>query len=76
MSGPKSNHYTLQREQLRRALTWHGFGVLGNIGFIHPSFKLTTALSLLANDGLSDLVQQLMPLLYLLWFLPSLAPLT
>ena len=52
-----------QREQLRRSLTWHGFGVLGNIGFIHPSFKLTTALSLLASDGLSDLVQQLMPLL-------------
>lgn len=51
------------RDLLRRALTWHGFGVLGNIGFIHPSFQPTRVLSLLANDGLGDLVQQIMPLI-------------
>lgn len=54
---------TKQREQLRRALTWQGFGVLGNTGFIHPSIKLNTALNLLANDGLHEIIGQLMPLL-------------
>lgn len=52
-----------QRERLRRALFWQGFGVIGSDCFIHPSTDLTTAFDALMTDGMADLLSHLMPLL-------------
>lgn len=52
-----------QRESLRRALFWQGFGVLGNDCFVHPSADLTAAFDALVAEGLGDVLGQLMPLL-------------
>jgi phenylacetic acid degradation operon negative regulatory protein len=54
---------TKQRERLRRALFWQGFGVLGSDCFVHPSADLTTAFDALMTDGMADLLKHLMPLL-------------
>ncbi len=51
------------RERLRRALFWQGFGVVGSDCFVHPSTDLTSAFDALRTDGMSDLLNQLMPLL-------------
>jgi phenylacetic acid degradation operon negative regulatory protein len=51
-----------QRERLRRALSWQGFGDTGSGCFIHPSAELDMAMDAVAADGLSDLLPQLMPL--------------
>lgn len=51
-----------QRERLRRALSWQGFGDTGAGCFIHPSAELDAALDAVAADGLADLLPQLMPL--------------
>jgi phenylacetic acid degradation operon negative regulatory protein len=52
-----------QRERLRRALFWQGFGQLGSDCFVHPSADLSSAFDALMADGMADLLGQLMPLL-------------
>ena len=52
-----------QRERLRRAFFWQGFGVVGSDCFIHPSTDLTTAVDALTTEGMSDLLKHLVPLL-------------
>ncbi len=52
-----------QREQLRRALYWQGFGTLGNEGFVHPGADLGAAVDALVADGLGALLPKLKPLL-------------
>lgn len=51
-----------QRERLRRALFWQGFGDLGSGGFVHPSADLETVFDALVTDGMGDLLPGLMPL--------------
>lgn len=52
-----------QRDRLRRALFWQGFGMIGSDCFVHPSADLSTAFDALISDGMSDLLGKLMPLL-------------
>ncbi len=52
-----------QRERLRRALYWQGFGTLSPTCFVHPSTDLSLALDTLMADGMGDLLRHLMPLL-------------
>lgn len=52
-----------QRERLRRALSWQGFGDTGTGCFIHPSAELDAALDAVAADGQADLLPRLMPLM-------------
>jgi len=51
------------REALRRALFWQGFGALGAECFVHPSADLPRVLDALLADGLAHLLAGLMPLL-------------
>ncbi len=51
------------REKLKRALFWQGFGALGNECFVHPSADLTAAFDALVAEGLGELLDRLMPLL-------------
>lgn len=51
-----------QRERLRRALYWQGFGDTGAGCFIHPSAELSSAMDGLVADGMADILPQLMPL--------------
>jgi phenylacetic acid degradation operon negative regulatory protein len=52
-----------ERESLRRALFWQGFGVLDASTFIHPSADLGAAFDALVAEGLSPLLGKLLPLL-------------
>lgn len=52
-----------QRERLRRALYWQGFGDTGAGCFIHPGVELSSAIDALVADGMSEVLPQLMPLL-------------
>ena len=52
-----------EREALRRALFWQGFGVLGADCFVHPSADLTAAFDALVAEGLAGHLDRLMPLL-------------
>jgi phenylacetic acid degradation operon negative regulatory protein len=52
-----------ERERLRRALFWQGFGVLGADCFVHPSADLNAAYDALVAEGLTDYLARLMPLL-------------
>lgn len=52
-----------QRERLRRALFWQGFGMVGSDCFVHPSADLSAAFDALIGDGMADLLGKLMPLL-------------
>ncbi len=52
-----------EREGLRRALFWQGFGVLGGDCFVHPSADLTAAFDALHAEGLSGILGRLKPLL-------------
>ncbi len=52
-----------EREQVRRALFWQGFGILGADCFVHPSADLTAALDALVAEGLAEQLDRLMPLL-------------
>lgn len=52
-----------QRERLRRALFWQGFGVVGSDCFVHPSTDMTTAFDALTTEGMSDLLKHLTPLI-------------
>ncbi len=50
-----------ERERLRRALYWQGFGQLASC-FVHPGADLGTAFDALRADGMAELLPQLMPL--------------
>jgi phenylacetic acid degradation operon negative regulatory protein len=50
------------REQLRRALFWHGFGETTTGGFVHPTADLEKVMESLASEGLDAVRAQLMPL--------------
>lgn len=50
------------RDQLRRTLSWKGFGLIGGNCFIHPGANLADVLDALAVDGLSDALPALKPL--------------
>ena len=52
-----------ERERVRQALFWQGFGVLGSDCFVHPSADLTAAFDALVAEGLGDQLDRLMPLL-------------
>ncbi len=52
-----------QRERLRQALQWQGFGALGNECFVHPSTDLAVVFDTLAADGLGDILGSLLTLL-------------
>lgn len=52
-----------QRERIRRALFWQGFGALGNDCCVHPSADLLAALDALVAEGFGDHLRALMPLL-------------
>jgi len=54
---------TKEREQLRSALFWQGFGLLGNDCFVHPSADLTQAFDALVAEGLTGVTGRLMPML-------------
>lgn len=51
------------RERLRRALFWKGFGSLNGDCFIHPSADLIAAFDALVGEGLGDMLPKLKPLL-------------
>lgn len=51
-----------QRQQLRRALFWQGFGVIGPDCFVHPGTDLTKAFDALTTDGMGELLKYLMPM--------------
>ena len=52
-----------QREHLRRALSWQGFGMLGGEFFVHPGADLSATFDALVAEGLGDLLGGLKPLL-------------
>lgn len=51
------------RERLRRALFWQGFGALDGDCFVHPSADLITAFDALVGEGLGGLLPRLKPLM-------------
>lgn len=52
-----------EREALRSALFWHGFGSLSPTVFIHPSADLGAAFDALLDEGLGSLRKSLLPML-------------
>ncbi|ATE62764.1 phenylacetic acid degradation operon negative regulatory protein PaaX [Thauera sinica] len=52
-----------ERERLRQALFWQGFGALGADCFVHPSAELIAAFDALVAEGLADVLPRLKPLL-------------
>lgn len=50
------------REQLRRALFWHGFGETATGGFVHPTADLEKVMEGLASEGLEQVRAHLMPM--------------
>ena len=51
------------RDQLRQALFWQGFGLLGQDCFVHPSADLSSAFDALLAEGLGDALGQIVPIL-------------
>lgn len=51
-----------QRERLRRALFWHGFGQLGADCFVHPSADLAEVFESLRSESLAPVLSHLLPL--------------
>lgn len=52
-----------ERERLRRALFWQGFGLLDAATLIHPSADLSAAFDALVAEGLGDVLGKLLPLI-------------
>ena len=52
-----------EREALRQALFWQGFGTLGGDCFVHPGADLSAAFDALLAEGLAGTVGKLKPLL-------------
>jgi phenylacetic acid degradation operon negative regulatory protein len=50
------------REQLRRALFWHGFGETATGSFVHPTADLEKVMESLVAEGLDQVLAQLMPM--------------
>lgn len=50
------------REQLRRALFWHGFGETETGSFVHPSADLEKVMESLVSEGLDQVLAHLMPM--------------
>jgi phenylacetic acid degradation operon negative regulatory protein len=50
------------REQLRRALFWHGFGEPATGSFVHPMADLEKVMESLLSEGLDSVLPHLMPL--------------
>lgn len=51
------------RERLRKALAWQGFGSLNNDCFVHPSVDLIATFDGLVAEGLGHLLDRLKPLI-------------
>jgi phenylacetic acid degradation operon negative regulatory protein len=51
------------REQLRRALFWHGFGETATGIFVHPTADLENVMESLVSEGLDEVLAQLVPLI-------------
>jgi phenylacetic acid degradation operon negative regulatory protein len=51
------------REQLRRALFWHGFGETAAGSFVHPTADLENVMESLVSEGLDEVLAQLMPMI-------------
>ncbi len=51
------------RDALRRALFWRGFGALGGDFFVHPGADLSAAFDGLLSEGMGHLLGSLVPLL-------------
>lgn len=51
------------RERLRQALSWQGFGILNSDCFVHPSADLGAAFDALVAEGMPDMLDRLVPLL-------------
>jgi phenylacetic acid degradation operon negative regulatory protein len=54
---------TGERERLRRALFWHGFGELGSHSFVHPGARLNNVFEALESEGLGAMLPRLLPLM-------------
>lgn len=52
-----------ERERLRRAFYWQGFGELNPACFVHPGADLGLVFDALRSDGMTNLLPSLMPLL-------------
>ncbi len=52
-----------EREALRRALFWQGFGTLAGDCFVHPGADLGSAFDALIAEGLGDVLGRLKPLI-------------
>jgi phenylacetic acid degradation operon negative regulatory protein len=50
------------REQLRRALFWHGFGETATGSFVHPTADLEAVMESLVSEGLDAVLAHLMPM--------------
>ena len=50
------------REQLRRALFWHGFGETATGCFVHPTADLEKVMESLVSEGLDEVLSYLMPM--------------
>ena len=50
------------REQLRKALFWHGFGETTSGSFVHPTADLEQVMESLHSEGQDPVLAQLMPL--------------
>ncbi len=50
------------REQLRRALFWHGFGETVTGSFVHPTADLEKVMESLVSEGLGKVLSQLIPM--------------
>lgn len=51
-----------ERDKLRRALFWHGFGEMGSDCFVHPSADLGAVFEALDGEGLDGTLLKLLPL--------------
>jgi phenylacetic acid degradation operon negative regulatory protein len=50
------------REQLRRALFWHGFGETATGSFVHPTADLEKVMESLVSEGLQAVLAHLVPM--------------
>jgi phenylacetic acid degradation operon negative regulatory protein len=50
------------REQLRKALFWHGFGETATGNFVHPTADLENVMESLVSEGLQAVLSHLMPM--------------
>ena len=53
---------TRLREQLRKALFWHGFGETATGSFVHPTADLENVMESLVSEGLEAVLGHLMPM--------------